>query len=687
MKRKVAIFMAVVAMALSLNTVYAEDLGSDVKNAVLAAKSKLYIDEQYDEFHYETQQAYNRTLYELVWENDDYQQYRAVIDSDGDVQYYSAPSAYGDYGILSQTKSDDAQITAESFIKKVMPQRADKLELIEKSDDSASFIFKYAEKINGIIVLYDDTEVRVSKKTGEVISFLTEGKYLSGLINSKADDLTDEEGAKNAFIENGGIKLIYKADFDYKTKKAEVSPVYKCENISINAHNLNPVKVSLYADDYLSANKMFASGSSADAKSEEAADIVNLSEKELEMIEKTDGFITADQALASIKKYNILKNDFTYTENGLRTSPYNKDEYFWNFSASASDELNADISVDALSGKIVSFSLYKSGSEENNKALSEDEAKNKMKDYLRLLGGEYLNDVDYSAEVEYRDYSNRYTLKYNRKINNLELDSNYIRIQIDAETGELCGFEKVWYNDIELSPKQVKLTQKDAFDVYAKNADFRLGYAFVMNDSNGKFDKADAVYTARKNFNYYIDAQGGELVNYWSYRKDDEKPQSYTDIDASKYKDIINILFESGFYLEREEFKPNEPITYGDFVKLLYSGLEEKAYQRSITKKSVDEYIDENSLTDADMTKNGCARLLMLITGCDYLADKDEIFSDIYTDVDPKDRAEVNFAVSQKLLSAEEDKFLGNSKVTNEEAANIIYNLISDFWQNKAEVW
>lgn len=691
MKRKIAVLLAAVILAFNSVSVFAEEnLSEDVKNAIISAKSKITVEEEYSDFHYETSEEYGQKIYNLVWRNEDYDEYVVGVDLNGNVVYYQSPDAYNyDDHLLVNVRQDEAKRNAESFIKKVIPDRANDLEIVDVSSSRASFTFRFAQKVNDIFVMCYDTDVSVSKQDGKILTFSSYGRYFQDKINKKSDDLIDKEKAKESFFNNDAIKLIYYSDFDYKTKKADIYPVYDISSLSINAHNANVINSSFYSREYSGASASSANGKFMEDTAADAGEAdFEFSKAELEEIEKTSGFISSAKAKNALKKYNLIKDNVTVSDGDINISPYNKDEYWWNFSAV--DDNNSDnrysFTVDANSGKINSFRKNNKYNNDAEKVLSEDAAKDKANGYLKLLCPELLNSLNHNDDIRYDKYSNVYTLSFYRKIDNIELNANHVIIQVDAETGELIWFSKVWYNDINIINKQIKLTPEDAFEIYDKYADFNLCYAYVSNEDNGEYNKIDAVYKAVKDsdFKYYIDAENGKRITYWGSEPDNKEFENgYSDISDSKYEEEINILYESGFSLNRNEFNPDSDMTKSDFIELLYSGLENKHYVAKNGDGSKEDILSKINSLDNAMTKNDCAKILIYVIGYGELLDKDEMFEDFYSDVDLKNRAEANITTSLSILEAEEDKFKGDEIISNEEGAHIIYNLISGYWKNK----
>lgn len=677
MKRKIMALLVGVLIGVNSFSVFAqEQLSEEVKNAIVAAKSKINIDEDYSEFSYETIIEDGLTFYNMTWTDSDDNSIDITVDSEGRINYYKLfyNNKNDNKPLLNNIKKNEAQLIAEEFVKKTIPNRASQLEIINISDNYEEFVFEFAQKIDGIPVLCNDTEVNVSKATGEVINFHSLGEYWQDRINRKNDDLIDLETAKKAFIENDGIKLLYKTEFDYKTKSASVYPIYEVNPISINAHNAKVIdaKNDVYSNYSLAASKPEAAGDSGME--------YEFTESELEAVKKSGNFINSKDAGNIIKKYNIVKNSFTLTEGVITESGYNKEEYFWNFDGT--DDVNDfSFSVDASTGKLNSFYKYTNYNEENTSLISESIAKDKLNTYLKLLSPEVINSVSYSSDIYLSEYDNAYSLTYNRKINNTEVDSNYIYIKIDAVTGELVRFNKKWYNDIKISDKPINLSVEAAFDVFDKYSDFSLSYKLIAKENEEQEEKIDAVYSAKNDFDNYIDPENGNILSY----KGEEIPKTkletgYTDISGYKYEDEINILFESGFYLDKSEFKPNDGMTRKDFLQLFYSKTK-KNYDKDKINEEIETVLSEIGIKNAEeeLTKNDCAKIICNFLGYSNLTDRDEIFENTYNDVDLDMRAEANIFSSFGFLDNGDDNFNGEYVITNGEGAHVIYKLVSEY--------
>lgn len=687
MKKIISVLIGLMIIFNAVSCFAAEDLAEDVKNAIVAARSVITVDERFSEFSYDVDNSDGEKFYNLEWTDEEKNEnIRITVTSKGKIHSYSAYIKNESNNLITVTKSD-AETAALAFIKRVIPERANELNLISCEKSYSGYFLRYSMIIDTIPVLCSDIEIEVSNVSGEVTAYTNNSIFWRDSFKPNTSNLISSETAKKAFIENGAVELYYHTDFDYKTKSATVTPFYRTVNISIDAHSGSKVYTSfndnsLRKYSYSTANAAMAGDVEAD---EEAG--FGFTEGELASIEESNGLISENDAKNSITRYNIIKNDAAVSGGNLMGSYANKDDYYWSFTGS-NDDYRYNYSVNAKTGKIENFRRYnKDYDTEGKQSVSQSKAEENINKYLKLLASDYLNSVDYSDDVTYSKYSNSYSCTFKRKFNGACLDANYINIEIDGEKGELITYSKKWYNDISMSAKPIKLTAEEAFDRYSEYADIDLCFVFIvnLNKDSTDYDEINAVYTKKnRDFYGYIDTETGKNVSLDGKEiKRKETIGSYSDISGSEYEDEINILFNSGYKLDREEFKPNEPMTVYDFVSLYYSNTNNGYDYRPLYDSDDEEgdfilnKLKECSLdSDDSLTRINCAKIFVNILGYSEFCDRDDIFADIYSDVNDNDKAEAAIAADFGILPAGE-YFEPEKALTNGDGAHVIYNYLN----------
>lgn len=675
MKKKItAIILTTIMTLCSFNTFAEEQLSTEIKTAILNAKSIITIDEEYDDFSYEIDNYTGQAFYSLCWTNDANNSIKINITKDNEILLYENESVIysndnSSSGLKDNLSKSEAQAYAESFIKKVIPERVSELSLTDVKIDSNTFTFYYGMKINDIPVAYDDVFVTVSKQTGEIYHFFNNGSFLKNNINKNISNLIDLETAKEKYIEDDGVKLSYIVNYDYKTKKATLIPTYVVINKAISAKN--------GAEVFIDNNSSYIGSAQSNAATEDAsADFAynkELTESELASLIDLNQFISEEKAKEIITKYKLNFDIENIEKGSLIKSSTNNSVYYWSFSCP-----DGHFKVDAKTGGLEGFYRYdhetKDSKAENKSkpALSENQAKDKIYNYLKLFANDKLKELS-SENIYYSEYKNNYSIAYNRKINNIATSSNYISISIDGDTGELQSFNKHWYNDIEVISKPIKLSAKDAFNIYADKAEFRLCYNMIYKDlDNNDEYYIEPIYTAKNNDIYYIDVENGNRLTYnGEIYKVKITNTGYTDISGNKYEKEINILLENNYYFSDSEFRPNDDMTVKSFLELMQN----KKYSFSDVK--LEQLAEKIGLkTDEPISRLACAKIIVYYTEQSQLAEIDEIFADLYNDVAFKDKAEVAImtAVVGNSLSEE---FKPDEILSRGEGAYYVYCLLN----------
>lgn len=665
MKKKIFALVLSAVLAFCPISAFAEEntMSEEVKDAVVAVRSAVEIDDEYSEFSYETEEENGIKLFILRWENEDGGSVEVCVKSDGEILwYYNYASDYYSSG-LSKVTRQQAQETAEAFIKKAAPERAAVVKLRDYSRQESRIRLVYTQDINSIPVACDDIQLEISAQSGKVCSFSSSSLIWRDAVNTNTEGIIDEDEAKKAFLDNGGVELVYNCNFDYKEKKAELYPVYKISQLRIDARRATELSY-VYYDNVKRESEMATASYAASGAAEDAA--YELNESELAEVEKTKDYITRDEAVKALVKKNITDSSASVTSARLVLSSYSND-CLWSLSG---EDFSA--SVNASSGNVESFFSYNEyaydSENENKKKLTESQAKDKINGYLKLLGSEYLNEISY-GDIEYNEYSNSYSTRYSRKVNGIKTDSNYIEISINAETGRLIRYNKIWYGDITVSGKTVKLSEEQVFDIYKNNSGYGLYYD-IVGEIDDLHCNLDLVYESAQGdlgyySAYYIDPESGKRVDYRGQVIEEGGSNGYTDIEGCEYENEINALYDSGYRLDTDEFRPDDPMSAESFMKL---------FNKNNT--SGDKYLEELGISKSDiLTKMSCAKIIAAVNGLDEIAENSEIFADLYSDVSAENRGYADIAASLGIIEAESgDSFAPDETVTNAMGAHYIYN-------------
>ena len=197
-------------------------------------------------------------------------------------------------------------------------------------------------------------------------------------------------------------------------------------------------------------------------------------------------------------KINISDDDFefeNYYENTIRGEKiYN---FYWNSKLEDYYGIDASIKED---GTIISF----------DKSYKKDYSV-KFLDYskedVKKIAAEFLEKFEAPTEItepEITKSGETYSIYYQRVHNGIEVDSNYIRINISGKTGEVTGYNLSW-DDLTFKETEI-ITPANAKEIYKKELGYELFYTIKSENYE---NTAKLLYRPKYSETAYIDAEKG----------------------------------------------------------------------------------------------------------------------------------------------------------------------------------
>lgn len=691
MKKK-RIFTRVLMVCLLLCTMCVPALGAEedskgLEQAIVAAKKIITVPESYTNFtnysnERETIGGKVRT-WRLNWSEKDMKNgaISVTIDENGLLYGYNK---YNDDKIqngLAQVTKENAEISAEEFLKKVMPTDEGQMKRIDKNSNSrlsGQYYFTYQKFINEIPVNFVTVDLVVNQYSGEVTSFNNENPEINGLEYPTLEGIVEPSIAEKAYTEKLGVNLKYYSHYDYNQKKMNVFAGYSIDDNRNNAIDAKTGQEVIIPDYY---NLYMDKAGSTGAKDLAVSSVKKeqeLTKEETEAVNNVSNLITKEKAESIIREtFDIKTSDMKVIEAALNKRSINE-KYVWDISFDS-----AYGQVDAKSGEVISMHSY-NDKDAANKNLSKADSKNIAEDFLKKITPDkfaqtkYKEDKDgkfkISAGVEVEEDS--YNFNFMRQVNGIEFSDNKLSVEVDKNRGKVVGYNNNWYENIDFPDISKSMTKEDAFNKFKGLSSFGLQY--VLLDKN----KVGLVYNFKNiNESYILDPISGIRLDYSGQAYKENKLPEYKDISGHWCEKTVKELLDNGYYIDGENFNPDMNITQIKFFKYIYSKMQnnytddefyDMLIQNGVIKK-------EEKAPDSLVSNQDAARFVVRYLGYDKLALHPEIFANQFKDnIEEKYKGYASICYALNIIKGDlNGNFNGSHNITNAEAANILYNLIS----------
>lgn len=664
----------------------AEEDSKGLEQAIINAKNIIKVPDKYSEFtHYsserETMEGKVR-VWSLNWSEKEGNHgfVSASIGENGFLYEYNKYDGDEDKKGLARVTKSAAKVSADEFLSKVMPANAAQMKVIEQNSNNYSnqeYTFVYQKFVNEIPVNFVTVSIGVNKYTGEVTSLTGNNPEIKGMEYPGLDKTIASAEAEKAYIEKLGVNLKYYSYYDYKQKKMNVFAGYSIHdnrNQAIDAKTGEPIK--LYSDDPIYKDKQdYATG--AVSQSNMAKMNQELTKEETDAVKNVSNLISKENAESILRgATDIITSDKKVKDTTLNKN-YINDQYVWNVSFD-----NAYGEVDANTGEVISLHCYDSDNIKGS-TVSKADAKNIAENFLKKITPNKFTQTKYK-EIENRIFKisvveegNVSSFNFIRQVNGIEFESNSLHVQVDTSKGKVIGYSNNWYNNIAFPDVSQSMTKEAAFNKFKELKTF--GMQYVMIDKS----KAGLVYNFKNSDeNYILDPASGKRIDYTGQLYKENKLPEYTDISGHWSEKIVKELLENGYYIEGERFKPDMNIGQIDFLRYLYSPMQnnytddefyDMLIQNGVVKK-------EEKAPSSLISNKEAAKFIIRYLGHEQIAIHPEIFTNPFKDnVDEKYKGYAAMCYALNIIKGDRNgNFNGDRNLSNAEAAVIIYNLVKN---------
>ena len=668
--KKILSITLTILMLLSSFTALAQD---NIAVSLASVKSKIEVPANLSEFDSSVSTRKEKTIYRFNWYNSDRSESLSVTATETGIitnySYYSNDMYNRADKQLSSFTRNDAQLMAENFLKKTIPEAFTDTDIfvyknisVDFSDNGTSYSVLFNRELEGIEVIGQTATVDILVKG--------ENAVVTNM-HTSFDKITYEDIKDGkAYIENKEevYKAVFPAELMYVKKKYddnEFSLVYRLKGGNGYISAFTGEKIEPYSDAELYLKNESMSDSAAGMGGSE------FTPQELKELENVKNLISVEDAVKLIKSEPLFN---TNKNSKVIASRYNKLDGKYTLEVSLqTDENNGERFVlDAQTKELKSFYSYNySYDVKTDKKLSEKEISDaeKVIDAVikKYAGTVSLKGNETSAKNEYVSKS------YIRLENNVPVDGN--SISVTYKDGKITSYSK-YFEDKTFVPLEGIIAAEEAYNKI-------LGYHPIKLCYLNTGEEYKLCYTLDLVNGYVeIDAKTGEKT-----REIQNAFNFYNDIEKHWCKTAVEKLAQIGISFEGESFEPEKEITQLEMLRLFGAAVKYTSYltldAENLYKTLERENIvpkTERADTSPVLREDAFVYLIRFL-GYERVAKAEEIFTTKFADHNLISKGKLGYASilsGLKVINGNGGLVKPKDNLTRAEAVVMIYNLFTN---------
>lgn len=668
--KKILSITLTILMLLSSFTALAQD---NIAVSLASVKSKIEVPANLSEFDSSVSTRNDKTIYRFNWYNSDRSESLSVTATETGIitnySYYSNDMYNRADKQLSSFTRNDAQLMAENFLKKTIPEAFTDTDVfvyknisVDFSENGTSYSVLFNRELEGIEVIGQTATVDILVKG--------ENAVVTNM-HTSFDKITYEDIKDGkAYIENKEevYKAVFPAELMYVKKKYddnEFSLVYRLKGGNGYISAFTGEKIEPYSDAELYLKNESMSDSAAGMGGSE------FTPQELKELENVKNLISVEDAVKLIKSEPLFN---TNKNSKVIASRYNKLDGKYTLEVSLqTDENNGERFVlDAQTKELKSFYSYNySYDVKTDKKLSEKEISDaeKVIDAVikKYAGTVSLKGNETSAKNEYVSKS------YIRLENNVPVDGN--SISVTYKDGKITSYSK-YFEDKTFVPLEGIIAAEEAYNKI-------LGYYPIKLCYLNTGEEYKLCYTLDLVNGYVeIDAKTGEKT-----REIQNAFNLYNDIEKHWCKTAVEKLAQIGISFEGESFEPEKEITQLEMLRLFGAAVKYTSYltldAENLYKTLERENIvpkTERADTSPVLREDAFVYLIRFL-GYERVAKAEEIFTIKFADQNLISKGKLGYASilsGLKVINGNGGLVKPKDNLTRAEAVVMIYNLFTN---------
>lgn len=704
-----------------------------LEQAIKLAKEDFAVPEGFDRFETVFNQSDKKAFWELNWfssgEPGGNMNIRVNAET-GEIwgmHRWIPPAPGQEYRGLPKYTREQVESTALALAVKLQPERfketrlqpnsdSDYLPLMYRERGPVEYRYNYARIINGVPYPENGINITVSGDTGEVTGFDLNWDDTRDL--PPAAGCITQAQAEQVLRSEASPELYYFRPSLPGGKEVPLKLVYRLPGLQ------DQVIIDALTGKVLSKeggfNKFYgmAGGGAGFSMADSRKIPTTLAPVEESAVEEARNLLPRDKALEMAKSAINVPGDYTLNSSRLEQDYMFKNNKIWHFNWQTGDELHRkwlDISVDAVSGVLVSFDLNLYANKfdfmkEPEVKFSEEDARKIAEDFVKKVQPGRWGQVVFKssrpdpglvAGPTEKPRPRSYNFNWVRLANGIQFPENGFYLTVNSTTGEVTGYRMTWW-DVDFPATQGVIIKEAAADGYLQKAQLTLAYMRLWSPDKWigpQEAKVQLVYSlAQRNF-VMLDAFTGQPLNFQGevVTTPGEKDR-FEDLAGHPAREAVELLARTGIITgEGGKYRPDEPITQAELITMLVKSSEQRpaAEFRAAAGTGGDPWyrpyynaaarigiIQAGELPDPDtaVTREVLAQLTIHAMGYYKVARLSEIYALNFQDADEIPdylRGHVALAAGLGLIEPVDGKFLPKAVVTRGEAAMSLVKMLN----------
>jgi uncharacterized membrane protein YkoI len=572
-----------------------------LEQAIKIAREAFQVPEGFDQFTNGFSQSEQEAFWELHWSRSatpgGYVDIRVNAQT-GEIwsmsQWIPLPDGEVYQGLPAYSR-EEAKNIAVSLAEKLQPVRFKETKLqpgrdyfpplLSQNRGQVEYHYNFVRQVNGFPYPENNINVSINADTGKVTHFNLNWDD-NAIFPDPGGSITGAE-AEQVFRTQATPQLYYFRPYIPGGSEVPIKLVY----------GLPGQKTQLLIDaitgEILDNNVYYgiygAAGGADMAKMSNSRIEYQLNPVELSAVEDAKKLLSQDAALAKARAAVKVPGEYT-----LRSSRLEQDYLFtknktWHFSWENGDEEDRkwlDISVDAVSGDLVSYYLNEyniwNKLKESGPKFSETDARKAAESFIKKVQPEKWGQVVYKDAqtvlgpfIGGKQQPGAYSFVWSRVARDgIQFPANGFTVEVNAVTGDITAFNMNWY-DVDFPDPQGVMKADAAASVFLQEAPLTEAYLSVWPEDQwtGRTEEAEIhlVYYPDNQYFTMLDAFTGQPLNSeGEVAQAPQKEAGYTDLDGSPYAEAVEMLADAGIISATGgAYRPNDVVTQAELITML----------------------------------------------------------------------------------------------------------------------
>ncbi len=689
-----------------------------LKNVTELVKGTLDLDtDAFTEFNGNLSEEELGVTWHLYWQGQDASMNVSALDDGTILSYYyndnREMSRYTPYlPTFPNVDAQAARTAARAFLDRVLDSSVETIELAEPR--TAGQLNSNGTYFSGTILLNGlpsplTYSINVRGSDNKVTNFYRDApsqRYLGGI--PSATPAVSQSDAAAKLKDTLNLELVYvtaNANRPKETKHAVLRYVpadYEARYVDAQSGELTDADSFFYYNRNTAAQ---AEEDAADMGASGGAARKQLNETELTGVDKLKDVLSTEEldtriraeAAYKLEGYNIATSNYRIVKNADDTEDifctirYTKSD---NTASQKDSAFRSDrtFRVDAKTGEVKSLNSYGRWDEDRTPTVRQSRAQSIAEAFLSRY-------TPHAADLPLHDVTDQtdkgapyYSFTFTRRVNGYFFPENQCVVQVDVETGAVCGLSFTWDEEVNFDGTENLVTNAAAVDAWFDTYTVTLAYrskSRKLNPLSGGDIESKLISLGYEQFQILflsyglereencpgIDAKTGRPVQPEAV----DNEILYSDIDGADAAADIRKLADYGVGYTGGEFRPNISLTQWDAVCLIASTRGWRLNPDDVTDdEKNDAYSTVYSMggltpgerhEDTVMTRGELVKLLLNCGGYRAVANLNGIFTCAYADKDDIAAQDMGYAALAQGLGLVQGTYNARETVRRGTAA------------------